>query len=92
MKHESSAVSDPADMALRGRIGAYVTHSKHDSREITEPARAAFLERFEREVDPDFVLPDAERLRRAEHAKKAHFARLARLSALARKAVADAVA
>jgi hypothetical protein len=76
-------------MALRGRIGAYVTHSRHDSREVTAKARATFLERFEREVDPGFVLPDAERRRRAEHAKKAHFARLARLSALARKEAAS---
>lgn len=76
---------DPAEMALRGRIGAHKLHSKYDSRELTAPAREAFLDRFDKEVDPDGVLPDAERLRRAEHARKAHFARLAYLSAKARK-------
>lgn len=76
---------DPADMALRGRIGAYVTHSRHDSREITSNARAAFLSKFDREVDPDGVLPEAERERRAGFARKAHFARLARASAATRR-------
>ena len=75
---------DPSEMALRGRIGAYELHARRDPRETTAPARAAFLKRFEREVDPDGVLPEAERLRRAESARKAHFARLALASARAR--------
>ncbi len=77
---------DPGDMALRGRIGAYRLHATHDSREITSKARETFLGRFEREVDPDGTLPEAERLRRAEHAKKAYFSQLARKSAIARRA------
>ena len=40
-------------MALRGKIGALVLHSRRDPRETTAPARAAFLKRFERQVDPD---------------------------------------
>jgi hypothetical protein len=72
---------DPTTMGLRGRIGAYRLHATHDSRETTAPARAAFLARFEKEVDPEGVLPEAERLRRAEMARKAHFARLALKSA-----------
>jgi len=75
---------DPAEMALRGRIGAFITHSRHDARETTRAARAAFANRFEDQVDPDRVLPEAERLRRAESARKAHFARLALASARAR--------
>jgi hypothetical protein len=75
---------NPADMALRGRIGACVTHSRHDSREITANARTAFLGRFLAEVDPEGVLPEAERERRAGFARRAHFARLARSSALSR--------
>lgn len=35
---------------LRGRIGAHPLHAKYDSREITAPARAAFMTRFEKEV------------------------------------------
>ena len=72
---------DPNEMALRGRIGAYVLHSRHDSRVTTGPARAAFLARFERDVDPEGVLPEAERRRRALAARKAYFARLALKSA-----------
>jgi hypothetical protein len=76
---------DPQEMALRGRIGAHVTHSRHDGRELTAPAREAFLSRFEREVDPDGVLSPDERRRRAGHARAAHMARIARLSAIARR-------
>lgn len=71
--------------ALRGRIGAYTLHATHDPRETTKPARAAFLARFEREVDPDGKLPPAERLRRAGYARKAYFTRLALRSAQARR-------
>ena|SRR5580658_6942482 len=38
----------------------------------TEPGRKGFLARFEREADPDGVLPEDERARRAEHARKAY--------------------
>ena len=76
---------DPDEMALRGRIGAHRLHAMHDARETTAKARETFLNRFEREVDPDGTLSPEERRRRAEHAKKAHFARLARLSAEARR-------
>lgn len=70
--------------SLRGRIGAYAMHSRNDSREVTANARAAFLARFETEVDPDRELPEAERLRRAMMARKAYFAALAYKSAVAR--------
>jgi hypothetical protein len=76
---------DPSEMASRGRIGAHVTHSRHDARELTAPARDAFLSKFEREVDPDEVLSLDERRRRAEHARRAHMARIARMSAIARR-------
>ena len=66
----------PEERTLRGRLGAYVLHSRHDSREITAPARKAFMARFEREVDPDCKLPEPERARRAESAKRAYFIRM----------------
>jgi hypothetical protein len=72
-------------MAMRGRIGAHRLHATHDARETTAKARAAALTRFEREVDPDGTLPEAERQRRAEHAKKAYFTALAYKSAEKRK-------
>lgn len=74
-----------ADRANAGRIGAYVTHSRHDVRETTKAGRQAFLQRFIDEVDPDRTLPEAERTRRAESAKKAYFMRLAMKSAQARR-------
>jgi hypothetical protein len=52
-------------------------HSKHDARETTAAARAAFLARFEAEVDPEGVLAPEERQRRAEQARSAYFTRLA---------------
>lgn len=69
---------------LYGRMGAHKLHAMHDSRQLTAPGRRAFLERFEREVDPNGVLTDAERSRRAVHARKAYFAGLAAQSAAAR--------
>ncbi|MBI3973317.1 MAG: hypothetical protein HY332_18760, partial [Chloroflexi bacterium] len=65
---------DPGDMARRGRIGALVLHATHDARQTTQKARESFLLRFEREVDPDGVLPEGERRRRAEYARRAYFA------------------
>ncbi len=73
-------------MALRGRIGAFVLHTRHDARETTSAARVAFLRRFEDLVDPHQVLPKAERERRAGFARQAHFARMALASAKARAA------
>jgi hypothetical protein len=76
---------DKDDRVLRARIAAHVLHAQiPDEAEHTAPARAAFLSRFEREVDPDGVLDPVERTRRAEHAKKAYFLRLALASRKAR--------
>jgi hypothetical protein len=51
----------------------------------TAPARKALLERFEREVDPDGVLPPEERARRADAARKAYYTKLALKSSQARR-------
>lgn len=75
----------PSDRSIRARCGAHALHSQHDSREVTAPARAGFMRRFEDEVDPDRVLSESERARRAQHAMKAHMARLALKSAQARR-------
>ena len=53
---------------------------------LTANAHAAFLSRFEREVDPDGQLAPDERARRAEHAKRAYFIRLSLKSAKDRRA------
>lgn len=74
-----------ADRTIRARIAAHAMHSRNDGRAVTLKAREAFEKRFLDEVDPERKLPEAERLRRAEHARKAHFARLAFASAKARR-------
>ena len=77
-------MTKPSDAALRGRIGAFVTHSRHDPHETTAKARETFLGRFVDEVDPNRTLPEPERLRRADAARHAYFAALAYKSARAR--------
>lgn len=79
----------PEQRSLRARAAAHSMHSKHDSRATSQPARDAFMARFEREVDPTRSLSVEERRRRAEHAKKAHFSRLALKSAKARSKGGD---
>ncbi|MGY1733912.1 hypothetical protein ACI798_20575 [Geodermatophilus sp. SYSU D01045] len=54
----------------------------------TAAARAAADRRFDDLVDPDRVLPEDERRRRAEHARKAHYLEMALKSAEARRAKA----
>jgi hypothetical protein len=79
--------SDNNDRILRARMAAHLLHAQiSDPAEHTAPARAAFLSRFEREVDPDGILDPKERARRAEHAKKAYFLKLALASRKARAA------
>jgi hypothetical protein len=80
----------PAERSLRGRIGAHVVHQRHSGRELTASARTAFLARFEAAVDPEGVLPEDERKRRAEHALKEHMARLSYASARVRRQRASA--
>jgi hypothetical protein len=48
-----------------------------DRKAATAPARAAFLDRFERQVDPDGLLDPTERSIRAGHARSAYFTALA---------------
>jgi hypothetical protein len=77
------------ERTIRARIGALALHARHDARETTQSARTEFLSRFEREVDPERVLPEAERQKRAEYAKRAYFTRLALKSAKARRKRAE---
>jgi hypothetical protein len=83
---------EPEEMSHRARTKASVTHARHDARELTSPARAAFLTSFDKQVDPDGVLTPDECRRRAMHARKDHLTRLAHLSVLARRGACDAPA
>jgi hypothetical protein len=75
----------PEQRSLRGRIAAHTLHANVDPTAHTAPARQKFLERFEREVDPDGVLSLEDRKRRAQHALRAHMTRLALKSSQARR-------
>ena len=74
------------ERSLRARIAAYALHAQHDPRETTAKGRAAFLARFDREVDPEGLLEPDERRRRAEQARRAYFARLSLAAVKARQA------
>ena len=76
-----------AERSLVAQIAAHKSWAATNDRTArTAPARAALMERFEREVDPDGVLTPQIRARRAQHARKAYFLGLALKSAKARAA------
>ena len=79
------AETTPSDRVLQARVAAHALHANHDSRRLTGPARRAFLDRFEREVDPDRLLAPDERARRVEQARRSYFTALALKSARARR-------
>ena len=71
--------------SINGRIGAEVSWSRtHDRSARTRPARERFLQRFEREVDPDGKLPPDERRVLADHALRAYMLRLAQRAVASR--------
>ena len=59
---------------LRARAAAHALHARGGT--STKAGTAAFLARFEREVDPDGVLSPEERAKRAVHARKSYMASL----------------
>lgn len=67
------------------RLAAHTKWATTDPVAGTEAARSAALLRFERQVDPDGVLPPQERARRAESLRKAYFTKIALRSAQARR-------
>lgn len=75
----------PSERALRAKLAAHRKWASTDAVAGTEAARAAFNQRFEREVDPEGVLSPSERARRADHARKAYFTDLALRSSRARR-------
>jgi hypothetical protein len=71
---------------LAGRVGAHESWARTEDRAArTAAARAAADARFEKQVDPDGVLPPRERARRSENARAAFYAQLALKSAAARR-------
>ena len=76
---------------MAGRAGALRSWANTgDKTARTQPARDAFLERFEREVDPEGKLPEKQRTERAIYARRAYMIELARRSAQVRREKARA--
>ncbi|MFV8316327.1 hypothetical protein [Mycobacterium sp. 23] len=76
----------PQMRSLRASLASNTSWAHTEDRAArTAAARAAAMDRFEREVDPEGVLTPAERAKRAANARKAHFQRMAYASAKARQ-------
>jgi hypothetical protein len=73
------------DPRQTGRIGGLTAWSRNGAETMVGPAHRGFRRRFENLVDPDRVLPEAEREARADRARRAHMLTLAAKSAAARK-------
>jgi hypothetical protein len=66
---------------LVAKEAIYARLSREDLVEMTAPARRGRLRKLEDEVDPDRVLPEAERQRRVDAALRREMTRLSRLAA-----------
>lgn len=83
----------PAERSLRSSIAAHESWARTaDRSKRTAKARAAMLQKFEQQVDPDGTLLPAERQKRAESARRAYFQRLALRSAQSRRRAKEATA
>ena len=92
--HARNSLS-PAERSERARLAANTRWSREPDRHAaTAPGRRAMLEHFEREVDPEGILPPQERAKRAENARQANLARArlkaSRLARLRREGAAEA--
>jgi hypothetical protein len=76
------------DPRLTGRIGGLTAWSRHDAATMVGPAHLGFRRRFENLVDPERILPEPERMVRADRARRAHMLTLAAKSAAARRKAA----
>ena len=69
---------------MRARMGALARWAKEDPKPHTKMMSDKFQERFERQVDPEGILPEPERIRRAEAARSFYYKQLAYKSSRAR--------
>ena len=75
----------PEQRTMRAKLAAHTLWSNVEDRAAhTAPGRQAFMDRFEKQVDPNGTLAPAERARRAASAKTAYFTGLSLKSAKAR--------
>lgn len=92
--HHPTEASQLASLASNLR---WTSLTPEERTAATEAARSAFVQRWERLVDPDGTLDPADRATRAAEAKRAHYANMAlkgaevrRANAAARKAAGNA--
>jgi hypothetical protein len=79
----------PEQRRLRAQVAAHALWGRTtDPAAHTAPGRAAFLDRFEKQADPDGTLAPEVRARLATHLRKQHFKTLALKSSRARAAKA----
>lgn len=79
-----------SERQLRASFAANTSWARTEDRAArTRNGTQAFLDRFEREVDPNGTLLPEERAKRAENARKAYFQKLAFQSAKARRQRAE---
>lgn len=76
----------PTDARLMGRVGGLTTISRYGGEKIASRARAGLWRKFEREADPEGVLSEQARYRRAKLVERRYYASLALLSVKARRA------
>lgn len=80
----------PAERVLRARLAGHTswanTPAMADRRRRTAPGTAAFLARFERQVDPDGLMDPVDRAKAVQNAKSAYFAGQALKAAKAKRA------
>lgn len=75
-----------SEARLRAQVAAHQSWANTGDRSArTSTGRAAFLARFEAQVDPDGLLDPEDRALRAESARRAYFASLALKSAQTRR-------
>jgi hypothetical protein len=76
----------PEQPRRRARTAAHASWANTPDRTArTSSGTKAFLHRFERQVDPDGVLPEETRAAMAKHARTAYMLQLAERSAAARR-------
>lgn len=82
----SSSGLTPKQRSFRARLAAHASWAKTSNRVArTSRGTQAFLERFERQVDPDLKLAPEVRREMAMHARTAYMLQLAQRSAAARR-------
>ena len=74
-----------SERSLQAKAAAYALHSQRDSKELTANARAGRWAKLLTTVDPDGVLSEPERIRRAESLRKSQLYLAALKSAKVRR-------